>query len=309
MKRLWPVVGLLAALTTTGAAPTGGAPTVRLDWADGWLYASGYAPASAHDQDLGVHRAARLAAESEALAAVERLQVTADATVKAFASVSEDIASDVAALVHGARMVSQGPVGDPPRWQVTIGVPLRSAAHGESSLAQILLPRLAALQAKAVAAQKRMDHEKSNFRMMGEGDAPKGDEPSAPPPPTKALPPRRPGPYTGLVLDTTGFHLQACMCPKIMRRDGSEIWGTVDVPPPFVLEHGIAGFVYDLDVALGDQGRTRVGDNPLVLRAVGRQGAVWANAILNDADASLLAAENANSRFLDKFAVEFVIDE
>jgi len=317
MRPVKPWVGLILAAVVAGSAgaagKAGAAQRPRPDWPSGWLYATGTAPASEHDQDLTVHRAARLAAEASALTAVENLRVTPDATVKAFEAVADDLRPQIAALVHDARIVSQGPQGDPPLFAVTIAVPLRAGpdrARGEggTSLAHLIFPRLAALRAKAVAAQKEIDQSKAAFSIQSV-DASAYDTSAKAPPPTKPLPPQRPGPYTGLVLDTTAFHLQACMCPKIMRKDGSEVWGTVDVDSQYVIEHGIAGFVYDLDVALSPACRDRVGDNPLVLRAIGRQGSVWASAVISDEDAALLKSENAKTKFLDKFAVEFVIDK
>lgn len=113
-------------------------------------------------------------------------------------------------------------------------------------------------------------------------------------------------PYTGLIVDCSGYKLDRCMAPKIRRQDGSEVWGTVKADYDLVLDRGIVAYTTSLADA---KKHPRAGDNPLIICAVGRGGGrFYSDPIISDANASTLMAENAKSGFLNKFNVVFVKD-
>lgn len=113
-------------------------------------------------------------------------------------------------------------------------------------------------------------------------------------------------PYTSLIIDSTGCKIDRCMSPKIRKLDGGEVWGTVKADYDFVQDHGIVAYATSLKAA---QSNARCGDNPLVIRAIGRAGGkFYSDPVISDADASLLLDENAKSSFLDRFCVIFVKD-
>jgi hypothetical protein len=114
------------------------------------------------------------------------------------------------------------------------------------------------------------------------------------------------GPYTSLIIDTTGYKLDRCMSPKIRKQDGSEVWGTVKADWDFVEDHGIVAYTTSLADARKNK---RAGSNPLIINAVGRSGGrFYSDPVITDADADLIMAENAKSGFLDKFNVIFIKD-
>jgi hypothetical protein len=113
-------------------------------------------------------------------------------------------------------------------------------------------------------------------------------------------------PYTGCIIDASGYKLERCMSPRIRRPDGSEVWGTVHVSPDTVLDRGIVSYATSL---AGAKSNSRAGSNPLIIRATGRSGGrFFSDPVLSDDDASLLLAENTKGGFLDKFNVVFVKD-
>jgi len=113
-------------------------------------------------------------------------------------------------------------------------------------------------------------------------------------------------PYTGCIIDASGYKLERCMSPRIRKQDGSEVWGTVHVSPDMVLDRGIVSYATSL---AGAKSNPRAGSRPLILRATGRAGGrFFSDPVLSDDDASLLLAEDAKSGFLDKFNVVFVKD-
>jgi hypothetical protein len=113
-------------------------------------------------------------------------------------------------------------------------------------------------------------------------------------------------PYTGCIIDASGYKLDRCMSPHIRRPDGSEVWGTVRVSPDLVLDHGIVSYATSL---AGAKANPRAGSNPLIIKAAGRAGGrFYSDPVLSDDDASILLSENGKGGFLDKFNVVFVKD-
>jgi len=120
-------------------------------------------------------------------------------------------------------------------------------------------------------------------------------------------------PYTGCIIDASGYKLERCMSPRIRKQDGSEVWGTVHVSPDMVLDRGIVSYATSMNSA---KNNPRAGSNPLIVRATGRAGGrFFSDPVLSDDDASLLVSENGKSKaivgdcgFLDRFNVVFVKD-
>jgi len=110
--------------------------------------------------------------------------------------------------------------------------------------------------------------------------------------------------YTSLIIDASGPGLYRSMSPKIRRKDGSEVWGTLNASYTLVQEEGIVGYARTLDEALASH---RAGPRPLVIRAVGAAGGAFScDPIVSDGDAQKILDANRNSGFLDTFNVVFV---
>jgi len=113
-------------------------------------------------------------------------------------------------------------------------------------------------------------------------------------------------PYTGVIIDASGFKITRAINPKIRRNDGSEVWGTVEASAALLQERGIVAYAESMAKA---KANARAGSNPLIIRAAGRAGKrFFPDVVLSDSDAALLLSENAKSGFLDKFNVIFVKD-
>ena len=113
-------------------------------------------------------------------------------------------------------------------------------------------------------------------------------------------------PYTSVIIDTLGLRVARAMSPKILRADGTEVWGTVKVDYDFLADHGIVAYARTLGEAYAN---ARAGDNPLVLRAMNRgESSFRCNVVLSDDDADYLLSESARSGFLKDFRVVFLVD-
>ena len=125
---------------------------------------------------------------------------------------------------------------------------------------------------------------------------------------TTGAKPSVPGkPYTGVIIDATGYKIDRAMSPHIRKADGSEVWGTVTADFDLVLDRGIVSYATSLDDA---KKLARVGSNPMIIRAIGRSGGkFYCDPVISDGDAELLLYENGKSKFLNNSAVVFVKDK
>jgi hypothetical protein len=121
------------------------------------------------------------------------------------------------------------------------------------------------------------------------------------PPPGTTIPP----PFTSVIIDTLGLGVTRRESPKILREDGSEVWGTVKADPDQVAD-GIVVYARTIGDA---RSNARAGSNPLVIRACARGASVHqCDLVLSSADAENLLSENWKAGFLFDFAVIFVVD-
>ena len=112
--------------------------------------------------------------------------------------------------------------------------------------------------------------------------------------------------FTSVIIDAQGLGVRKSMSPKILRPDGSEVWGTVRVDPDFLAEYGICAYARSRSEAFANR---RAGDNPLVIRARSRgRSAAGSEVVISNSDADLLLAENARSGFLNEFRVIIIVD-
>ncbi len=285
---------------------TVGDGNASINWTTGLITASGLGPPPKNPPPSMARAIQRRIAMVDAMRhlaeAVHGVAVTSETTVEMYELTSDVIKAKMSALLKGHQVVSEGLEPDGTNYRVTLAVPLTPQNPGGNSIATVLLGEGALANEKKVAQADKASQAKSAPAAARAVEIPE----EQPPPPTP-LPERKPGPYTGLVVDTRGFKLERALSPKIVTSDEEVIWGNVKVSREFVLNTGIVGFLSDLDAAL-DPEKSRAGNNPLILRAIGRAGSFRANAVLTDEDAELLLKENGKGKFLEEFKVVFVID-
>ncbi len=113
------------------------------------------------------------------------------------------------------------------------------------------------------------------------------------------------GGYTSVIIDAQGLRIAKSMSPKIVRSDGSEVWGTMNVDLDTLCDYGIAGYARTRGEAFGNR---RAGSRPLVIRAVARgHSPSRADAVVSDYDAEALLTADRASHFLSDLRVVFVV--
>ncbi len=300
----WIGVGLLLGLSSAVAdEPTAvievvGNGQAEIDWTAGVISATGVAgPQRGRKGMVFQRRVALLDAYRQLAEAVKGVHVTSETTVEMYELIDDTITAEVNALLSGQQVVGEGWLPDGETYRVTIAVPLR-AAEGVS-VASIVLPRAAQEADVVKVREKSADGSGLGVRSV--------DTPDEQPPLPEDFPKEQKGPFTGLVIDCRGFEVAKAMSPKILTADEDEVWGTVQVPPEFVLERGIVGYLPTLAMAL-DPEKSRAGDNPLVIRCIGREGSFRANAVVSDEDAQRIKDTDAEDQYLKDFKVVFVVD-
>ncbi|MGQ9456097.1 MAG: hypothetical protein ACUVRS_01875 [Armatimonadota bacterium] len=117
--------------------------------------------------------------------------------------------------------------------------------------------------------------------------------------------------YTSLIIDATGLKLFRSLCPKILRTDGSEVWGSLtnlkNEDYDLLQECGVVAYAKTLDEALAN---SRCGSKPLIIKALDVRGTpIRSNPVISDEDAMRILNANKKAGFLNKFNVIFIQNE
>ncbi len=313
------VAGVLAADTTEAVVDQLPNGQGEINWTTGTITVTGLGPIprSGRRSMPIQRRVAQVDAYRQLAEAVKGVHVTSESTVEMYELVSDTIRTTLDTFLKGQKVVGEGWMEDKETYQVTLTAPLYGG--GDESVLTKVLPQVQPAEEDRVLADPavlRERVEEANAKVpeaqqvkLPPVDQPKVDvpQPAAQPALPDDFPKNQQGPFTGLVVDCRGFQVSRAMAPKIMTSDEDEVWGTVSVSPDFVLSTGIVGYLPSLEMALGGK-VSRAGENPLVVRCIGRQGSFRANAVVSDADAQRIRDEDSKSKFLSQFRVVFVID-
>jgi len=113
------------------------------------------------------------------------------------------------------------------------------------------------------------------------------------------------GPYSGVILDCRKLNYTPVLLPKLLNRDGTEIWGTVGVNTLLVSARNIAIYSRSLKEALASG---RVGKKPLLIRPIGTAGVSQGDLVLRPEDVAVLLNEETNTHFLSTLSLAILLD-
>jgi hypothetical protein len=114
-----------------------------------------------------------------------------------------------------------------------------------------------------------------------------------------------PGPYTGVIIDTTGLDYVPALLPKLVSQDGAEVWGTVGVSVPVAMKTGLYATATSVAHA---RALRRVGAMPLVIHPIGTCGVLRGDLVLSAEDIALLARDDAKQA-LTLLSVALITDK
>ncbi|PID30971.1 MAG: hypothetical protein CR982_00475 [Candidatus Cloacimonadota bacterium] len=112
------------------------------------------------------------------------------------------------------------------------------------------------------------------------------------------------GPYTGLVIDCSALSLRPALAPKVLDPEGREVYGSAFVSRNFAVEQGMVGYLKDISKAAGNP---RVGDNPLVIKAIDITGTNSTDVIISENDAKKIKDLAEKINFLRECRVILII--
>lgn len=109
--------------------------------------------------------------------------------------------------------------------------------------------------------------------------------------------------FTGLVVNARGLGVQPSMAPRIVDESGKEVYGTEVVSDRGLKQGGIVGYAKQ-DAQTAD----RVGDKPLVVKALRVADKSKTDLVIANADADKLRDPNTNLSFLADGKVVLLVD-
>ena len=113
------------------------------------------------------------------------------------------------------------------------------------------------------------------------------------------------GPYTGLILDATGIGAKPSLVPAIVDESGNTVYGPAFVSREFAVSRGMSGYATTLATALKDK---RVGERPMVVKAIRTHTTGKTDLVISNADAARLRSSVAHLNFLKACRVSIILD-
>lgn len=266
----------------------------QINWTENVITATGVGlmPRSEPDRAKAYLKArgyARLDALANLLTVIDRIQIDAQYTGEDYMAQSEIIRAAVNGFLRGTAVMEEKKIfiEGQEAVQVTVG----TAMYGNRGLSSALLRPALTNPAAAPAPQPALPRivlSQPNTSALETSLSLEGN-------------------YTGLIIDARGLKVSPTMAPKILKADGSTLYGTGSLDIDDLMEKGMVAYFKDLEAA---KGHARAGNKPLVIRAIGvyKREAASSDVVISDADAAKLTAEDSRTGFLKKMNVIFVVD-
>lgn len=111
--------------------------------------------------------------------------------------------------------------------------------------------------------------------------------------------------YSGLVIDARGLGIEPVLDPIIVSEQGHEVYSSVFISREFAVQNGVCKYVCNLDQAVRDK---RIGDNPMVLKGLRKEGSKNATLVISMSDYRALEKTTERHGFLNECRVIIVRD-
>lgn len=111
--------------------------------------------------------------------------------------------------------------------------------------------------------------------------------------------------FTGLIVDARGLNARPALYPRILAEGGKTVYDIATPNPNAAIDEGLVEYQRALEEA---QKLSRVGTNPIIVKAKQIGGKYGADIVLSEEDARKILDANRQGRFLSKAKVVVVID-
>jgi hypothetical protein len=111
--------------------------------------------------------------------------------------------------------------------------------------------------------------------------------------------------YTGLIIDATGIGAKPSLVPVVVDESEDVVYGPAFVSREFAVSRGMSGFATTLAAARSDK---RVGDRPLVVKAIRTRSTGETDLVVSSTDGARLRSSVVHLNFLKACRVSIVMD-
>lgn len=292
-------------LEDLNANPSGSLKKVvcQIDWQNGMIKMRGQGAPPLNTQNLAqarlmAERAAKLDALRNFLEMINGVRVTSETLVQNLVTKSDVIKTKMEGFVKDFATQKVGYLSDG-----SVYVDMLFPLYGPNGLAEALLPEVisqsptttpagcAEQESMIAKLKKEIADLRAQVAVLEAKLA--GTEP-----PTTVVetpPAVTGGPYTGLIVDASGTGLQPCLAPKVVSENGESLYTGSHADPDTAIEKGVVGYGATLDET--KKLTSRVGNNPLVIKAVSVRGPFKADAVISDSDAAMIKSAGLGKAF------------
>ncbi len=265
-----------------------------IDWDRGVVIAEGLgAPAKFAEtpavRNASAQRAAKLDAARNILEMIKGINISSDTLVKEAMVSNDTIRTQIRGYLYGLH-----PIGNP-RFFSDGTIKVRMEARLQSTIPDELVFRQQAAQPKqAVQAPVELrpaqpsDSQNSSLNSSISQSSISVNQV-----------------YTGVIVDARDTDVQPAMSPKIFDQDGNEVYGSAYVDRDFVVKHGMAGYLKDLEKARQND---RVKGSPLVVKALKSAGKNKTDLVIGNNEANALRQMAATQSFLREARVVILLN-
>ena len=255
--------------------------TGAIDWSGRVITAAG-APASPSDDGAAARQAAFDLAAKNLFETILSLRIREKTLVRHALEKKPDLREQLMKMAAAAYPVSIRLLEEN-RVEAVLSLSMKGP------FSELILPddihRLGSVQQVEVQKPHGDDSEKSE-------DAPEKEK-SAPPP------------LTGLLVDARGLEARPALVMRVLDEEGEPVYGTAFVSREFVVEHGMAAYVTDMESALAHE---RVAKRPLVVKGIKTWGVGRSDIVISNLDAAKLKSASEHLAFLRKCRVIIVLN-
>jgi len=283
----------------------------QIDWSQGQNSAIeavgiGLPPENAHTSaqaKLLARRAAVVDAYRNLLEMTQEIQVDSETTMKDLMIENDTVKTQVSGIIQGAKIKSEKQMSDG-SYRVVLTLNL----FGENSLAAIALPKVMPSQVTPFPTPIQPVTPYVSIQPTVQTIEQPAVQPQGPVvnPVTQQLTPVV-APYTpsGVIVDARGLGLEATYSPAIYDTTGRAIYGTNFIDPDFAIKYGMTDYAPTPElVEEAQNGRSRAGTLPIIVKAVGLKGNNH-SVIISQVDADKILAANQIGKFLNQCEVVF----
>ena len=283
-----------------------------IDWDNNVVYAvgDGVPPQDAVSPAQARVRAKRAAideAMARLLESIKEVRVDAESTTRNFINENRTVHTRVSGMVKNAEIVELRQAEDG-SYQIKMKMPI----HGPKGISIALLPvemnKVAKVgivtrtvrQEPAQAKEQVVPSHTAVIKVTPKQPKEVGSQAESSGPESKKV-----TAFTGLIIDATGLNASPALYPNVKTESGKVIYNLTIADPNSTVEDGLCTYKKSLDQA---KKVPRVGNNPIIVKAVGVGGKYKVDLVVLDQDGEEIIQADIKTAFLKEANVVVVVD-